>query len=111
MGMFSSWLGGGEAEDYMARSNTKPLDTAKIDDMVRRLRNAVRDANSFRSVQESIAADKTLSAQEVIAIASSFAGGVKAKSKKAALTAIGQERVRVSHAKAKGESAAKNRAW
>lgn len=53
----------------------------------------------------------SLKAQDVIAIAQLFAGGAAPKSRKAAITAVGQERVRVSHAATKSASAAKNKAW
>jgi AAA domain len=55
-------------------------------------------------------ASKTLSAAEVIGIASQLVGS-KPKSRKAALTDMAQERLRVSHAKAKGDRAAKTRLW
>lgn len=106
-----NWFGSHESDEDMARTNKKPLDADKIDEMVRLLRAASKSTDEFREVQANLAEDKDLSAQEVIAIAQAFVGGVKLKSRKAALTAIGQERLRVSHSNAKARSAAKSRTW
>lgn len=111
MAIFSFWSRDNDAESDMARNGAKPLDKVRIDDLTRKLKAAVRDGESFKSELEKLSADKSISAQELIAIAQGFAGGGKPKSKKAALTAIAQERVRLSHAKAKAGSAAKARAW
>ena len=111
MGMLGTWLGGREADEDMARAKTKLTDATKIDAVVKQLKLTVKNVDAFKSVQASILADETLSAQDVIAIAFGFVGGTKPKSRKAALVAIGQERLRVSHAIAKGESAAKTRTW
>ena len=111
MGIIGNWLGGHEADEDMARANARPLDSARIEALVQQLRLTVKDADAFKPVYSAIALDTTLSAQDVIAIAQMFVGGTKPKSRKAALTAIGQERLRLSHAKAKGESAAKTRVW
>lgn len=111
MAILGNWLGGREAGEDMARANARPLDAARIDSIVQQLKLAVKDADAFKRVYDSIADDEALTAQEVIAIAHKFVGGIKPKSKKAAITAIGQERMRVSHAKSKGESAAKTRLW
>lgn len=106
MGIMQLWLGGQEADDDMARAEARPLDAAKIDSVVRQLKLAVADAHEFRSVAE----DRSISGPELIEIAHRFAG-IRAKTKKAALTAIGQERMRMVHAKAKAASAAKTKTW
>lgn len=111
MGIITAWLSGAEAEDAMVRANKRPLDTAKIDALVQQLKLSVRDAEAFNSVYTSITDDRTLTAGEVIEIAFGFLGGHRPKGKTAALAAIGQERVRIAHAKAKGDSAAKARVW
>jgi hypothetical protein len=112
MGIMQLWGGHDTDEDEdMARANARPLDKVKVDAHVQQLKLAVRDPDAFKRLLTAIDADKTLSAAEVAAIAQGFVGGVKPKSKKAAITAIGQERLRLSHAKAKGESAAKTRTW
>lgn len=108
MGMLD-WFGGHESED-MPRAKARPLDMAKIDQHVRSLKAAVRDGDAWKPTYAALVDDKSLTTQEVIAIAESFVG-LRPKSKKAALTAIGQERMRVSHAKSKGDSAAKTRVW
>jgi hypothetical protein len=108
--MFGSWSGEQEAAEDMARV-TRPLDMAKVDGLVQQLKLTVKDPVAFKSVYTTLLADKSLGAQEVIEIAYRFVGGFRHKSKKAALAAIGQERLRLAHSKAKGESAAKSRTW
>lgn len=110
MGIMQLWGGHGTDED-MARANTRKLNTVKIDAWVQQLKLAVRDPEAFKRLLASIESDRALSAAEVAAIAQGFAGGASPKNKKAAIATIGQERLRLSHAKAKGESAAKTRTW
>ena len=110
MSILTAWLGRNQ-EDDMARSKKPPVDATKIDAWVARLRLAVRDAAQFDSVFGEVEAGELLGSAEIIAIAHKFAGGSKPKSKKAALLAIAQERQRLAHSKAKGESAAKTRVW
>jgi hypothetical protein len=95
----------------MARSKKPPVDDAKIDAWVARLKLAARDAAQFDTVFGEIEGGELLGSAEIVAIAQKFAGGSKPKSKKAALLAIAQERQRLAHSKAKGESAAKTRVW
>lgn len=109
MGIMQLW-GGRDTDEDMARAKTRTLDTTKIESLVHQLKATVRDTDAFKAVYSSIASDKILSTAEAIEIAYKFSGS-RAKTKKAALAAIGQERLRVSHAKAKGESAAKTRTW
>jgi hypothetical protein len=99
-----------ETAEDMARAR-RPLDTAKIDELVAQLKHTVKDPDAFKSVYTALLTDKSLTAQEAIEIAFGFVGGFRKKSKKAALAAIGQERLRLAHSKAKGESAAKTRTW
>ena len=110
MGIMQLW-GGHDTDEDMARANARPLDKVKVDALVQQLKLAVRDPDSFKRLLSSIESDRALSAAEIAAIAQGFVGGVRPKSKKAAIAAIGQERLRLSHAKAKGESAAKTRTW
>ena len=110
MAMFWSWAGKQEAAEDMARAK-RPLDTAKVDELVQQLKLSVKDPLAFKCVYAELLADKSLGAQEAIEIAYKFVGGFRHKSKKAALAAIGQERLRLAHSKAKGESAAKTRTW
>ncbi len=110
MSILQLWALKQEAAEDMARA-TRPLDTAKVEELVAQLKLAVKDSEGFKSVYTELLADKSLTAQEVIEIAYRFVGGFRKKSKKAALAAIGQERLRLAHSKAKGESAAKTRTW
>jgi|GEM_PF-5881096 len=109
MGIFSFRLGGRGAENDMARANARPVDTAKIRALVDRLDETASDAKAFKALLAQLTSDKTISSQELIMVAQAFAGR-KPKSRKDAMTAIAQERLRLSHAKAKGESA-KTRVW
>ncbi len=106
-----SLLVGRETEDDMARAKPRPADPAIIADYLRDLKRCVHDRSAFEAVRSRLEADKTLSAGEVINIASAFAHGLRAKSKKAALVAISQERMRLANAAAKAASAAKARTW
>jgi chromosome segregation and condensation protein ScpB len=110
MGIMQLW-GGHDTDDDMARANARPLDKIKVDALVQQLKLAVREPEAFKRLLASIESDRALSAAELTAIAQGFAGGVKPKNRKAAIAAIGQERLRLSHAKAKGEAAAKTRTW
>lgn len=109
MGMLASWLGGAEAGDDMARA--RPLDAKKVTQLTNALRAAGDDAAVLKEAYRTICDDDSLSAAEVIEIAHQYLGGVKPKSRKAALSAIGQERLRLAHAQAKAASAAKVRVW
>jgi hypothetical protein len=108
--MFRSWADEEEAAEDMACA-TRPVDMAKVDVLVHQLKMTVTDPVAFKSVYTALLANKSVSAQEAIEIAHRFVGGFRHKSKKAALAAIGQERLRLAHSKAKGESAAKTRTW
>ena len=110
MSMLQSWSFKQEAAEDMARA-ARPLDTARIEELVAQLKLAVKDSDAFKSVYTELLADKSLTAEEAIEIAYRFVGGFRKKTKKAALAAIGQERLRLAHSKAKGESAAKTRTW
>src|SRR5579864_2594152 len=110
MSMLLSWAFKQESAEDMARA-ARPIDSAKVDELVSQLKLTVDDPEAFKSVYTELLTDKSLTAQETIEIAYRFIGGFRKKSKKAALAAIGQERLRLSHAKAKGESAAKTRTW
>jgi len=95
----------------MARASTKSVDEAKVNALIQQLKLAVRDRVAFDAIYGAVVEDKHLSVAELAAIAHGFAGGAKPRSKKAALTAIGQERLRVAHADAKAKSAARTRTW
>lgn len=110
MSILSMWLRQ-DSEDDMARAKNKPLDQTKVDAWVSRLKLAARDSSQFDAVFNELGEDQLVGSAEVLAIAQKFAGGLKPKSKKAALLAIAQERQRLVHARAKGESAAKTRVW
>lgn len=110
MGIMQLW-GGHEADDDMARTKGRQLDAAKIESWVRQLKSALNKTDEFKAVYTAIAEDKSLSAQEVIEVAYKFTSGARTRTKKAALAAIGQERLRGLHAKRKGETAAKTRVW
>ncbi|MBY0227010.1 MAG: hypothetical protein K2Q28_14495 [Hyphomicrobium sp.] len=110
MSILSAWLGR-DHEDDMARSKKPVVDESKIDAWVARLKLAVRDAAQFDKVFGEVEAGELLGSADIIALAQKFAGGPKPKNKKAALLAIAQERQRLAHAKAKGDSAAKTRVW
>jgi hypothetical protein len=111
MSILSAWLRQDSEDDDMARARKSPLDQTKVDAWVSRLKLAVRDAAQFDRIFGDLEEDQLVGSAELIAIAQKFAGGSKPKSKKAALLAIAQERQRLVHAKAKGESAAKTRVW
>ncbi len=102
MSMLQFWDKNQELREDMARK-ARPVDTAKVDELVSRLKLTVKDPEAFKPVYTALLDDKSLSAQEAIEIAYRFVGGFRQKSKKAALAAIGQERLRLAHAKAKGE--------
>lgn len=110
MDMFDEQVGR-EAGDDMARTSTKPIDNDLVDGFVSRLKRDVSNGEEFKVVMAEIADHASLSAVEIIEIAHRFVGGLKPKSRKAALTTISQERLRLSHAKAKAETAAKARTW
>lgn len=110
MSILQPWAFKQEFSEDMARA-TRPLDAAKVDELVAQLKLTVKDPDAFKSVYTALLADKSLTAQEAIEIAYRFVGGFRQKSKKAAFAAIGQERLRLAHSKAKGESAAKTRTW
>lgn len=110
MSILLAWLRQ-DSEDDMAKAHKLPLDQTKIDAWVSRLKLAARDAAQFDRVFGELEQGELIGSAELIAIAQKFAGGAKAKSKRAALLAIAQERQRMAHAKAKGDSAAKTRVW
>lgn len=110
MSILKAWLGR-DREDDMARPKKLPLDQTKVDAWVARLKLAARDASQFDNVFGELEAGELLTPAETLAVAQKFAGGSKPKSKRAALLAIAQERQRLVHAKAKGDSAAKTRVW
>jgi len=91
--------------------SAKQLDSEKIDGFVDQLKQAAHDADNFKVVVSLITKDKSLSAAEVIELSQRFTGGPKPKSRKAAITALGQERLRLSHGEAKAATAAKSRTW
>ncbi len=101
MFMLQSWALNQETAEDMARA-ARPLDSAKIEELAAQLKLTVKDPDAFKSVYTALLADKSLTAQEAIEIAYRFVGGFRQKSKKAALAAIGQERLRLAHSKAKG---------
>jgi hypothetical protein len=105
------FLGGRQVGDDMAGAKARPLDAAKIEGYVSQLKRVVYDRPAFDAVFQSLIADKAVSASEMIEIARAFAHGVKVKAKKDAILAIGQERMRLSHAKSKSESATKAKGW
>lgn len=109
MGMLATLLSGLDTGEDMSRA--RPLDAAKVSKLTSDLQSAVGDVDAFSSVCDAIRDDESLTAAELIEIAHKLLGGTKPKSRKAALTAIGQERLRRVHAKAKATSASKARVW
>lgn len=111
MSIFTRIWSGSEADDEMARASAKALDNAKIDALVGQLRKLARNTEALQSAIDSIGADDTFTASEIIEISHRFLGGKKPKSRKAAIAALGKERLRLSHAQAKAATAAKSRTW
>jgi hypothetical protein len=111
MGILGSWLGGREVDEEMARTKAKAGDAARIEQLADELKLAVKDAAAFKAAFAQLAEDEGLAAADIIAVAHRFVGGRKPTSRKAALKAIAQERVRVSHAMAKAATASKVRSW
>ena len=111
MSIFSRIWTSNEADDEMARASAKALDNEKIGAIVGQLKKLVRDAEALQSAIDSLDADESFSAGEVVEISHRFLGGKRPKSRKAAITALGQERLRLSHARAKAATAAKSRTW
>lgn len=109
MGILHFWSDE-ETDEDMARAKRRQVDAAKIDLWVSQLKKALKDADAFKAVYGAMDADGELSSAEIVEIAHKFTGS-RTKTRKAALGSIGQERLRVAHAKAKGESAAKTRTW
>lgn len=110
MDALDKWQHAPDTEDDMARAKARPLDEARIAAVVQELRLTIDKPPAFKPVFEALAGDVTLSAGDIIEIAHRLLGGARAKSRKAALTAIAQERMRLSHARSKGQSA-KVRVW
>jgi len=110
MTILSRLLGRTDGSEEMSRSATVQVSPA-VEELTQQLRANVADAASFADVVERIQCDDSLSASDVITIAHSFVGGRRAKSRKAAFTAIEQERLRLSHARAKSASASKSPVW
>lgn len=104
-------LGGREPDDEMAQAAAKPLDADKIKSWAGDLKRAVHDRPAFDAAFAKLGADKSVSAAEIVEIARLFAHGFKAKSKKDALLAIAQERMRLANGRAKAASAAKAKGW
>ena len=100
-----------EAIDNMARVSAKHLDVEKIDSLVHQLKQTAHDADEFNAIVSAITNDKSFTVAEVIELSRRFAGGPKSKTRKAAITALGQERLRLSHGEAKAATAAKSRTW
>jgi len=111
MAIFGSIWTKRETGEDMTRAATTTADDTRIDQLVIDLRASVRDVEAFNAVVEQIDDDASLSASDVIEISRRFVGGSRPKSRKAALVAIGQERLRKAHAEAKGARAAKSRTW
>jgi hypothetical protein len=110
MDMLLSLEEGLEADEAMARG-AKVIDDVKVERVVSLLSAHVSDAGKFRQTLESIASDRSLGSAELIEIAYRFVGGKRQKSGKAALLSVAQERLRISHAVAKGVTASKTRVW
>ena len=101
-----------EADDPdMARKSLKPLNTIDIDRYHKRLKAATCDRKVFSQVLDELANDRSISAADVVELARLFTLGYRAASKKAAILAIGQERVRLSNAEATAASAARAKTW
>jgi hypothetical protein len=109
MGIFQLWSSRG-AEDDMARNSRKQPDSAKIDARTSELKASMANAEAFAEVYGSLNSDATLLTAEAIEIAHRITG-MRAKTKKQALASIGQQRLRLTHAKAKGASAQKTKTW
>ena len=110
MDMLADLQGGFEADETMARSR-KPIDVAKVERLAGLLLAHSLDAEKFKSTIFAIESDRSLTATELIEIAFRFVGGRRQHTGKAAKLAIEQERVRISHATAKGANASKTRVW
>jgi hypothetical protein len=111
MSIFTRIWSGSEADEEMARASAKALDNEKIDTLVGQLKKLVRDADALQLAIDSLDADSAFSAGEVVEISYRFLGGTKPKSRKSAIAALGKERLRLSHARAKTATAAKSRTW
>lgn len=109
MGIFQLW-GSREADDDMARRQQKQLDSAKVDAWAHDLKASMSDAEAFAAVYAALACDKSLLTAEIVEI-SFRVTGTRAKTKKQALASIGQQRLRLAHARAKSASALKTRTW
>lgn len=110
MGMFEE-LTGREDGDDMARTKAREIDETLIEEFVLRLKSTLTNADEFRIAFSELNSPAVLSGPEVVEIAHRLLGGLRAKSRKAALTSISQERLRLSHAKAKSETAARSKVW
>ena len=95
----------------MARKTARPLNTEAIERYHIRLKAATYDRDVFRHIVGELEADKSMSAADVIEIARKFTLGHRAASKKAALLAMRQERVRLALAEAKAASAGRSKTW
>lgn len=104
-------LDGREPDNDMAQAAAKPLDADKIRGWIGDLKRTVYDRPAFDDAFARLGTDKSISAAEIVEIARGFAHGVKTKSKKDALLAIAQERMRLANGKAKAASAAKSKGW
>lgn len=106
------WLFGlDDTDEDMRRAKAAPVSQVKIDAHVAKLKLAVRDARAFQLELENLSGDKALTAAEVMEIARIFVGSNSARSRRAAISAIAQERLRIAHADAKADSARKARVW
>ena len=95
----------------MARRSGKQIDAVRVEALADRLRHAIDDAEGFRAAVSDIETDSTLTAADVVAIAASFAKRSGIKTRKDAVVAIAQERLRRMHGLAKASSAARSKTW
>ena len=98
------------SEDEMARAGGRQVDQLKVAEIADRLRLSIANAAVFQAAIDELERDQSVTAPEVIEIAYRLLGGMRPKSRKSALTAIAQERLRLAHARSKGD-AAKIRVW
>ena len=99
-----------EADNDMPRHAARSLGLKEIDSHLESLRRCASDTAAFQLALDRLSSDREVSASDMIELARRFTGSA-AKSRKAALQAIGQEHLRLAHQRAKGASATKARVW
>lgn len=111
MGIMDRWFDKRGTDEDMARAKRKPVDAERVKVVAERLLRAFDNPDSFKAVLAEIDRDKSLGVQEMTEIAKALTHRADFKSRAAAVTAIGQERMRRVHGAAKAASAAKAKVW